>query len=504
LEIPSLTLMENAARAVVSALAEHMESCLEETTAVVCGKGNNGGDGLAVARLLSGEGRRVKVFLAASAGTLSPDASIQLERLKSAGVEPEDISSEGGAARLEQALARCSLVVDALLGTGTKGAVRGSLSGLIDVLNRAPARVAAVDIPSGLSGNAYVPQGPAVRADLTVTLGFGKPVLFTPEGAAYCGEVLVKDIGIPTAAASGTLPAAAALDRNWARRFFKPRRPGAHKGSQGKVLLVAGSVGKSGAAVLAARAALRAGAGLVTVAVPEPALSMTAQVLPESMTLPLPATTEGTASMYALSPVLDFSKEVDAVGLGPGLGRVPETAALARQLYAELPVPTVVDADALNALSEEPDCAAGHAAPRVLTPHPGELGRLVGATPSEVLETRYALAPDRALAWEAVLLLKGYRTLVCAPDRPWRINLSGGAHMAAPGMGDALTGVIAALLARGEQAFEAASLGAWWHGAAADEAFLRLGGYGLLASEVADALPLVEGKLRSEQALEAS
>lgn len=201
--------------------------------------------------------------------------------------------------------------------------------------------------------------------------------------------------------------------------------------------------------------------------------------------------------MDALTPVLDFCTGMDAVGLGPGGGSFPETQALFRELYAILPRPAAVDADAINAFSGRRPELATHAGPRVLTPHPGEMGRLVGRSAAEVLDGRYELAPVMALEWNAVLLLKGYRTLVAAPGAPWRINLSGGPHMAGPGFGDILTGMVTALLGRGLAPFDAASLSAWWHGAAADEAGDRLGGYGMLASEAADALPRVEGRLRA-------
>jgi NAD(P)H-hydrate epimerase len=200
--------------------------------------------------------------------------------------------------------------------------------------------------------------------------------------------------------------------------------------------------------------------------------------------------------MDALMPVLEFCAGADAVGLGPGIGRFPETQALCRELYEKVPLSMAVDADALSAFQGHAERLSKHAAPRVLTPHPGEMARLVDGSAAEVLGNRYVLAPKKAVEWDVTLLLKGYRTLVCDPGAPWRLNLSGGPHMAGPGFGDVLTGVATALLGRGLLPFDAASLAAWWHGAAADEADADLGGYGLLASECADALPKVGGRLR--------
>lgn len=491
--LPSLSLMENAAQAIVGAIRARYAPQAWGRVVILCGKGNNGGDGLAVARILKGLGASPEVLLFSPEGSLSGDAAVQLQRAREAGVPLE--AAPAGAA-LCQRLSSADLLVDALLGTGTQGAPQGALAEAVAAVNASGILRISVDIPSGLSGDRLAPHGPAVRADLTVTLGFAKPVLFTPEGAPFAGEVVVADIGIPTEAADGQPVAGEALNWDWARPLFAPRPPTAHKGSCGRVLLVAGSLGKAGAAVLAARGALRAGAGLVTVAVPEPVQVAVSTALPEAMVVPLPATREGSLSMDALTPLFSLAEGCDTCGIGPGLGSVAETAALARELYAGVPLPAVVDADGLNALAGQGAGLRRHAGPRVLTPHPGEMARLTELPAPELLQRRYEWVPEKAAAWEVTLLLKGFRTLVSDGKAPWRMNLSGGPHMAGPGMGDVLTGILAVLLARGLSPLDAASLGAWWHGAAGDLAFQRVGGYGLLASEVADALPAVEGRMR--------
>lgn len=495
LGIPSLALMENAARALTRALIERVPELLSGRLAVVCGKGNNGGDGLAVARLLKISGYGPEVFLLAEPAQLSPDARVQFDRLQSCSV-PWTFVDETSLPRLRASLEEADLVLDALLGTGLGGPAGGLYASAIGAINQSGALVAAVDIPSGLSGDAFAPEGPAVYADLTLTLALPKPILFTPEGAGHCGEVCVLDIGIPPEVTLRLPVSGEALDAAWAASRLVPRRAQAHKGDLGRVLLIAGSRGKSGAALLAARGALRAGAGLVTVACPFSAQPMVASGLPEAMTLPLPETAEGTLSMDALVPLLSACEEADGAGMGPGLGQVPETAALCRELHRNMSCPAVLDADALNAFAGREADLPDHLGPRVFTPHPGEMARLGGWTANQVLEKRYTLVSNRAQAWQASVLLKGYRTLVAAPDQPFRMNLSGGPHMAGPGFGDVLTGMVAALLARGMGPFDAASLAAWWHGAAADRAAARLGGNGLLASECADALPAIEGETR--------
>lgn len=494
--IPSLTLMENAARAVTEALLAEAAPRLEGRVVVLCYKGNNGGDGMAVARLLRERGVAAEVHLACPPEALSGDAAVQFSRLVPAGVPFAVLEGEAGLQRLRRSLEGAALAVDALLGTGFSGALGGYLASCVEVLNRWGGYVAAVDVPSGLSGDAFVPGGTAVKARLTLTLALPKPCLFTAEGAAFAGQVRVLPIGIPEEVTARVAVAGEALEAGWARPFFPPRRPEAHKGDTGKILLVAGSRGKGGAAVLAARGALRAGAGLVTVAVPASVQPAVAASLPEAMTLPLPETAAGTLRMDALTPLFAFAEGVQAAGLGPGLGTEAETAALAHALYETLACPLVVDADGLNAFAGLSPRLAHHRGPRLLTPHPGEMARLLRMETSEVLRGRYALVPDKAREWGAAVLLKGYRTLVAGPSGEWALNLSGGPHMAGPGFGDVLTGVAAAVLARSLDPFEGGCLAAYWHGAAADRAFETLGGYGLLASECADALPAVEGALR--------
>ena len=494
--IPSLRLMQNAGEAVARVLSREVPQLLKRVL-VVCGKGNNGGDGMVVARLLRRQGYDPRVCLLYSPAALSGDALEQFNRLGPAGVRWGVASSPSDLPALRGLAENSGIILDAILGTGTQGALQGYLLEVVETLNSSGTPTVAIDVPSGLSGDSYTPIGPCVNAAMTITLAHGKPCLFTPECQPYCGDVHLVDIGIPEEASEGVAFEAEALDDEWASGRFLVRPPGSHKGDCGRVLLIAGGRGKSGAAALAGMGALRAGTGLLTIAVPQGIGRAVAGSVPEAMTLPLPETCGGLLGMDALQPLLDFSKNCDSVGIGPGLGTSPETASLVREIYGTIPLPMIADADALAAFESCPEKLSRHAGGRVLTPHPGEMARISGIPSSEVVKRRYGITPEKADEFGVTLLLKGYRSLVVQRGKPLRMNLSGGPHMAAPGMGDVLTGVVASLLARGTEPFDAASLACWWHGAAADLAFQRCGGYGLLASEVAGALPAVEGGTRA-------
>ena len=489
--IPSLALMENAAKGIVSAImAEFPAPLLHRGITIAAGRGNNGGDAIAAARILRCLGFRPDVFVFGSAPDLSEDALFQVKGYSDHG--NVFFETRDGFSRLfEKSLGRSGIVIDGLLGTGTRGGVKGSLAEAIRLINGSRRPVVSIDIPSGLSGDLFTMQEPCVKANLTVTLGAAKPPLVSPECEDAVGRLEVVDIGLPVGATDAASAKGEALDMSWASFFFRDREKTSHKGKQGHMLVVAGSRGKSGAAVLCAAGALRAGAGLVTVACPEGCAASLCSCLPEAMTLPLPETAAGALSKEALPALADFAGRSDALALGPGLGTGEETAGLVRELYRLCGNPMAIDADGINAFEGQEDLLRSHGAPRVLTPHPGELGRLLRMPAGEVVKQRYRLAGEKASEWDVGLLVKGYRSFMADQGGRWRINLSGGPHMAAPGVGDVLTGIVGALLARGMEPFDALALGAFWHGAAADEAFAK-SGYGILATEIAANLPAVE------------
>ncbi len=489
--ISSLALMENAAKRVVAAIiAEFPAPVLQRGITIAAGKGNNGGDAIAAARIFRSLGFSPEVFIFGSACDMSEDALAQEKKYSDYGRAIFE-TQEGFAWLFERSLQRTGIIIDGLLGTGTRGEVKGTMAEAIRLINNSGKPVVSIDIPSGLSGDHFSLREPCVRADLTVTLGAAKPPLISPECEEKVGRLEVADIGLPAEALVSAGGRGEALDMSWASLFFGEREKTSHKGKQGHLLIIAGGRGKSGAATLCAGGALRAGAGLVTVACPGSCAAGISSYLPEAMTLPLPETAAGTLSIKALPELSAFAGKVNALALGPGLGSNAETFDLVRELYRRIDRPMVIDADGINAFEGHDDLLRAREAPRVITPHPGELGRLLRMSAREIVERRYQLATQKAADWDVEILVKGYRSFMANPDGEWRINLSGGPHMAAPGVGDVLTGVVGALIARGMDPFDALALGTFWHGAAADAAFAK-SGYGILASEIASNLPGVE------------
>ena len=390
------------------------------------------------------------------------------------------------------------LLVDALFGTGLARALEGEAAAAVRKLlaARAQCRVLAVDLPSGLDADTGQPTGPCVQADLTVTLGLPKLGLALEPGRSLAGRVLVGRIGIADEA-PGVAIRSWLLTRRGAGALLPARPADGHKGSFGHVLVAAGSRGKAGAAALAALAAARAGAGLVTVACPEGVNAILQTRCSEAMTAPLPESLEGELAAEAAEPLLALARARDVLALGPGLGRGAAPRELVRRVVARAPVPLVLDADALFAFAGELEALRACGAPAVLTPHPGEAAALLGSEPAEINRDRVAAARRLAEGSGAVALLKGAATVVAEPGGRVRINPTGGPVLAAGGSGDVLTGVIAGLLAQGLAPFEAACVGCFLHGAAGDRLARQLGPVGVLASELAGALPGAAEALRA-------
>lgn len=486
--LPGVVLMENAGAAVARAIRERHPSV--RRIAILCGKGNNGGDGFVAARRLIA--RDPEVLLLGAIDDVGGDAAVHLRAYLGRGGRVREVLSAGDWARARAAALEADLVVDALLGTGLREAPRGLMARVIRDMERRRGPVVAVDLPSGVASDGGRVPGPAVRADLTVTFAALKCGHVLPPACELCGEVAVADIGIPASLVeSARLSLTEAKDAGsaWGRR-----ERGAHKGRFGHVLAVAGSRGKSGAAILAGTAALRAGAGLVTVATPVPALARVAAGRAELMTEPLAATPAGTTAGRAVARALALAEERDAVVLGPGLGQSGGTRAFVRAFVAGCPRPLIVDADGLNALAALPTGGGFRAllarrAPTVLTPHPGEAARLLGTTARAVQNERLESARRLAGAAGAVVVLKGYRTIVADARGRAAVNPTGNPGLATAGSGDVLSGIVGALLARGRDAFSAAVAAVYAHGLAADRVAGRRGEEGILAGDVIDALP---------------
>ena len=487
LGIPGVRLMENAGRGAAQAILTHFGSQRRKRVVICCGKGNNGGDGFVVARRLKAAGAAVRVFLLARASEVKGDSGAMLAAYLKAGGRIQEVTREADLRSLEKALASSDMVVDALLGTGLAGPVTGLYALAIELINRSAKPVAALDLPSGLASDHGRLLGPVVAAVLTTTFAGWKQGLLLYPGAAKAGQVMVVDIGIPDSAARegiGTF----LLEASDIAPLFPPREPDSHKGAFGRLLVVAGSVGKTGAAALAARAALRTGAGLVTIAAPRSQQPIIAALGMEVMTEPLPETPGQSASLKAKDRILELVSATDALALGPGLSLDPETQNLARELVREVDKPMVVDADGLSALAGHLDFLK-KAPPRCLTPHPGEMARLLDSTVAEVQADRIETVRSFCQRAGGFLVLKGARSVIGEPGGSVFINPTGNPGMATAGSGDVLTGMVGALLARGVDLLAALQASVYLHGLAGDLARDEKGEAGIIAGDILDAIP---------------
>jgi hydroxyethylthiazole kinase-like uncharacterized protein yjeF len=482
--IPSIVLMENAGRQVVAAIEGSFEGFDDLRIAVLCGRGNNGGDGFVVARTLAERDIDVAIFLLGEAGQVRGDARTNLDVLRALGHDIVEIADAAAWELHGTDVLGADLIVDALFGTGLTGPLSGLAETIVADVNASPRPVVAIDLPSGLSADTAAVAGPAIDATMTVTMGAPKLPLVLPPAEPLAGSLVIADIGIPRSvidAVDG--PWVEILTRETMRDVVEPRSPESHKGDYGRVLVIAGSPGKTGAAHLTALAALRSGAGLVTVATPRSCVPIIAALGAEYMTLPLDESAAGGLGEGAIDQVLGF--EADVIAAGPGLGQTPEVVALVHALVERSGVPLVLDADALNAFSGAVDRLSGRdGIDIVITPHPGEMARLTGLSTDHVQEHRLELAREFAAAHRLHVVLKGHRTIIASPDGKASINLTGNPGMATAGAGDVLTGMIAAWFAQLLDADPAARLAVYLHGLAGDLAEADEGEVALIAGDL--------------------
>jgi hydroxyethylthiazole kinase-like uncharacterized protein yjeF len=490
--INPLVLMERAGRAVAEQARDLLSSCLEKRVTALCGKGKNGGDGLVAARYLAEWGALVEVFLLGEPEELHPDARANLRKLEEAGLEWRGYDAEA----LRGSLQRADLAVDALFGIGFHGRADGVHGECIEMLNESGRPVLAVDIPSGVDGLTGSVDGPAVKACRTVAFAYPKTGLYLFPGAALVGEMVVRDIGIPHGLVEEVAVSRIhAIDHD-VERGYPDRPPDAHKGSCGKVLLLAGSTGLTGAAALAARAVLRSGAGVATLGVAQSLNPILEMKLTEVMTMPLPEDPPGHLCEAGLPEVLRALERHDVLALGPGLGTREETVSLVKALLREAEKPLVLDADGINCLAGDIRPLAERAAPTVITPHPGELAGLMGSSVGEIQRDRLGAVGSAASRLGCVVVLKGAHTLVADADGRIGINTSGHAGMATAGSGDVLTGCVSTFLAQGMAPFEAACSAVYLHGKAGELAAHIGGEVGMLAGDILSCLPLARSRRR--------
>lgn len=478
--VPGATLMDRAGKAIAR---ETLECFEPESVAVLTGKGNNAGDGFVAARELARMGIKVVIYMLSCPDELSGDALGAYEKL------PEDLERilQPSPAILREQLIHYDLVIDAIFGTGLNGPVREPWDAIIEAVNACRVNVLSADIPSGLPGDPHAEVGPHIHATMTVTMGTPKLTMVTDPGVRSTGRVIIADLGFPRDLLEDASITTNLLTTDSIQQMLPPRPPDGHKGTFGKVMLVGGSRGLTGAAILASRAACRSGAGLVFTCFPEPLAPAFEINLIEPIKIPLPGD-EPFFTAQHVERVLRETANMQAVAIGPGLGRHPETKDFMLATLREVNAPVVIDADGLNLLAEGVEELAQRPGPTVLTPHPVEAARLLGCSKEDVIANRIDAFRELSARYRAVVVLKGSQTVITDPDGQCYINPTGNTGLAKGGSGDVLTGLIAGLLAQGATPRHAACLGVFLHGMAADVCAEQTSVRAMLPGEVIDSL----------------
>lgn len=498
--IPGVVLMENAGLQVIRVMTERYPDLKDKKVLVVCGKGNNGGDGFVVARHLSNRGVDVRVTLLAEKPLLKGDAKVNFDIAAKMNIPIVELTDNEQIPALRNLLQQADLVVDAILGTGLTDAVQGFYKNVIEAINKVRKPVVAVDIPSGLCADTGLVPGTCIQAEVTVTFAVLKQGLVLYPAANYVGELHVVDIGIPRRLIQEAQFEVHLLRPQDVRASLPKRRPNTHKEAYGHVLVIAGAPGKLGAAFMVGRSALRTGAGMVTLAIPESLYNPLELATIELLTVALPETSKGTFGVKAFDHLLALASDKQAVVLGPGISTHPATVELVHRLVVALPIPIVIDAEGIDALAPHPELLLKAKAPLILTPHPGEMARLV---PNTLLQhNRIAVTQETAQKYHAIIALKGPRTIIAAPDGCVFINPTGNPGMATAGTGYVLTGIIAGLIAQSIIPIEATKAGVFLNGLAGDIVAEDKGNYGMIASDVIEAIPYAIKRIQEQKNME--
>jgi hydroxyethylthiazole kinase-like uncharacterized protein yjeF len=487
--IPGVVLMENAAAAVTDEAVKMLGEPRGKNVLIVAGKGNNGGDGFAVARHLFNRGAEVSVYVIPSMKEAAGDALTNLKIILNLGIKTYEIPENGDTDHFKKLTAHSDLVVDALFGTGLKGPVTGIAADIIAIINSIAKKVLSVDIPSGVDGETGACEGEAINADCTVTFCLPKIGLLIPPGCEKAGRLRVADISIPESAVNEAGISVETIEKDSVRQLLPARKKQSHKGDYGKALIISGSVGMTGSGCLAASAALKSGAGLVYLSVPSSLAAIYGSSVPEPVLLPMEDNGSGYMAENATDILDDILSGKDIIAAGPGLSTRTGSRKLIRKLLETAEQPLVLDADALNIIAEDKSILRSIRNMAAVTPHPGEMARLAGVSAEQVQKNRLSVARQFAAEWNVVTVLKGYRTLVACPDGTVYINMSGNPGMATAGSGDVLTGVIAGLAGQGMKLSQAAVAGVYLHGLAGDKAAEDLGEYGLTATDILNRIP---------------
>ncbi|MGQ9677875.1 MAG: NAD(P)H-hydrate dehydratase [bacterium] len=493
LGITGLVLMENAGRTVVDYLEKEIGSVKGKKFVVVCGKGNNGGDGFVITRHLLNRGAFVDCILLGKITEIKGDARTNAEILCQTGFT---ICESPPLDELSSLIRSAPYIVDAIFGTGVSAPLEGIFAQVVQLINESGAYVISVDIPSGIDADTGKILNLAVKAKLTVTMGAPKYGLILYPGKIYAGKLRIADIGIPSKIIADLADTFLVTEDDISQNL-PHRRPDGHKGTFGTCLVVAGSRGYSGAACLTAMAAVRAGAGLVRLAYPHSLTPVIESCVLEPVKHPLPETPKATLGLEALPYIFDLAAKATSIAIGPGISTQLETKKLLLELLPHIKVPVVIDADGINNLISEDETIHRCSAPLILTPHPGELGRLINIPPAEINANRIAVARTAARQLNCVIVLKGAPTVTATPDGKAFVNTTGNSGLGSGGTGDVLTGLIAGLLAQGATSLQAAITAVFCHGRAADIAVEKLSEYSLTASDLLQFLPLVFKELQA-------
>lgn len=485
--VPSIVLMENAALSVLNVIENEFRKI--NKIAILCGKGNNGGDGLALARHLYNRNYEVQIYLFSKPNELKGDPKINYNICKKMGIPVKNVVNEKNFLEVFPELFEFPLIVDALFGTGLSKPLEGFWENVINAVNSIPSTKVSIDIPSGLDSSTSKVIGPAIIADLTVTFGAYKIAHIFPPSSNYCGKVIMCDIGIPKELLFD-LAKIFLTRKGFIASILPKRKPDSHKGNFGHILIIAGSKEKPGALSMAALGALRCGAGLVTCASVEDALKVLHNHTYEAMGLILDKTPSGTIALSSIHKVLKASEDKDAIVLGPGLSQEEETQEFIRRVVLGTSTPLVLDADGLNAFSKKLEILKGRQGETVLTPHPGELSRLINITTEEILKDRLKYVEEAAKISNSCVVLKGHMSLTAQKDGKIWVNLTGNPGMATGGMGDVLSGMIGAFLGQKIKTELAAVLGVYLHGLAGDLAAKKKGEEALIPRDLIEEIPL--------------
>ena len=489
--IPGIVLMENAALKVVDEITESLQHIRGKKIYIFAGKGNNGGDAFAAARHLYNGDAKIKVYLLSEKKNIGGDAGVNLAVLEKMGIDVIELTDELQLEVLERELLDADMVIDGIFGTGLKGKITGLIEAVIRVINNSGRNVVSIDIPSGVSGETGAILGCCIKACKTVSFGLPKIGMIVHPGCEYTGELITVDIGIPAKAIEGTDIRTNIIEDNFVSKLIPRRYRASNKGDYGRVLIISGSVGMTGAGCLVAGAALRTGAGLVYLGVPSTLVPVYDASLIESITLPLEDNGLGYISKDSIKQILGHLKRVTVVAVGPGLSVNDDIVEIVSNIIANSEAPLILDADALNAVSRDVSVLKKLKAEAVITPHPGEMARLTGLSVKDVQDNRIEIAREFAAKWNIITVLKGAKTIIASPDGTIYINVTGNPGMATGGTGDVLTGVIAGLIGQGAKPLDAAVAGVYLHGLAGDSTAVMKGEHGLIAGDLLEELPYI-------------